>query len=59
MTLPPIQAEVLFHIAGLPVTNSMINAWIAVLFFVVVGVAIKTTIKKRPGKFQNFVEWVF
>lgn len=55
--LPPLSAEVLFHIGFLPVTNTMINAWIALVFFLILGWFVKKYVSLRPGKFQNFLEY--
>lgn len=41
-----LAAETLFSVSGFPITNSMINAWIAVVFFV--GVAFVAS--RRKGK---------
>lgn len=32
-----LAAETLFSVAGFPITNSMVNAWIAVLFFIMIA----------------------
>lgn len=57
MTIPPIAAEPIFHIGSFPVTNSLINAWIAVALFVVVGFLVKRSIGgDRPSKLQNVAE---
>jgi len=37
LLLPPAAAEPLFHVGSLPITNTMVNSWIAVVFFVVVA----------------------
>ncbi len=52
-----LAAETLFSVAGFPVTNSMINAWIAVLFFV--GVAFVASQRKGaliPRGIHNVLE---
>lgn len=52
-----LAAEQLFSIAGFPVTNSMINAWIAVLFFI--GVAFVASRRKHaliPRGIHNVLE---
>lgn len=59
MTIPPIAAEPIAHLGGLPITNALVNAWIAVAFFVIVCWFLKRRITAgAPGKFQNFVEAV-
>ena len=58
MTIPPIAAEEVFHLGSLPVTNALVNGWIAVVFFVVVGFLLKRSFVAdgTPGKLQNFME---
>jgi F-type H+-transporting ATPase subunit a len=58
LVLPPLAAETLFHIGPLPVTNTIINTWIAMIIFLVMGIIIKRNINIRPGKFQNFWEHI-
>ncbi|KKS41182.1 ATP synthase F0 subunit A [Candidatus Kuenenbacteria bacterium RIFCSPHIGHO2_12_FULL_42_14] len=54
-----LAAEPVFHIAGLPVTNSIINTWIAVLAFVFFAAAIKIKgIALVPRGVQNFSEYL-
>jgi len=62
LLLPPLAAEKMFEIAGLPITNSYINSTLAVVFFVVLAVAVKVGINKYyknnsvPRGFLNFFE---
>ena len=58
LLLPPAAAETIFHIGSFPITNSMVNGWIAVVFFVCVAFFVQRNIKKIPKGFQNFVEAV-
>lgn len=55
--IPSLAPETVFHIGSLPVTNTMVNAWIAIVIFLVVGIFIRSTVSLRPGKVQNFMEW--
>ena len=34
LVIPPAAAEIIFNIGPMPITNSMVNGWIAVMFFV-------------------------
>jgi len=56
--LPTAAAEVVFHIGSLPVTNAMVNGWIAVVFFVLVGLLARRMTAKVPHGLQNFFEAV-
>lgn len=54
----PAAAEALFHVGEFPITNSMVNGWIAVVFFVVVAFLVKKKMQKVPRGFQNVVEGI-
>lgn len=58
LLLPPAAAEPLFHVGSLPITNAMVNGWIAVVFFV--GVAFIASRRKGlvPKGIHNFFEAV-
>ena len=62
LALPPLAAEPIFYIGSLPVTNAMINAWLALLIFAVIGFFINLGIKKyyrtdrAPKGVVNFFE---
>ncbi len=57
LEIPSLNAEVLGHIGFLPITNTMVNAWVAILIFLVLGLTLKRSIKLRPGKLQNACEY--
>jgi len=57
MHIPTLAPEVLFHIGSVPVTNTIINTWIAIIIFLIVGLIIKNSARLRPTKLQNFLEW--
>ena len=52
----PLAPEILFHLAGWPVSNTQINAVIALGIFLVVGWVIRSSVKERPGRFQHAAE---
>lgn len=56
--IPTLAPETLFHIGSLPVTNTMINVWLAMAIFLVIGILTKKQLSFRPGKFQNFFEYI-
>ena len=57
MTIPPIAAEPIFHLGSFPITNSLINAWIAVGLFVVAAFVLRAKITSNtPGRFQSAIE---
>lgn len=56
--IPTLAPEVVGHIGPVPVTNTMVNAWIAIVIFLVVGILIRLKVSNRPGKLQNFWEYI-
>lgn len=56
LLLPPLAAEPIFQIGSFTVTNSVINAWIAVVFFALVGYLIKRRVQMVPEGIQNVAE---
>lgn len=57
MHIPELAPEKLFEIGGIPVTNTIVNAWIAIAIFLVLGILIKKSVKLKPGKLQNTCEY--
>ena len=57
MIIPPAAAEPIFHIGDFFITNSMVNGWIAVGFFVIVSFFIRRAAKGRvPHGLHNAAE---
>lgn len=56
--IPGLAPEVLFHVGPVPVTNTVVNVWIAIIIFLTLGVLIKRKISMRPGKLQNGFEYI-
>jgi F-type H+-transporting ATPase subunit a len=50
LPLPPLAAEQIFHIGPLPVTNSMVNSFAALIIFVVFAFFINKGVKKYYSK---------
>lgn len=55
--VPTVAPEVIFHIGNFPVTNTMINVWIAIAIFLILGLVIRRKVALRPGKLQNGIEY--
>jgi len=55
--IPTLAPEVVTHIANFNITNTMINAWIAIILFLILGITLKRRIQLRPGKLQNICEF--
>lgn len=58
MMIPPAAAEPIFHIGYLPVTNAMVNGWIAVVFFVVIAGIASNRRGLVPKGVHNVIEAV-
>jgi F-type H+-transporting ATPase subunit a len=56
--IPPLAAEPIFLIGNFAVTNSLINAWVAVAFFIVFALFISRKQDIVPRGLQNFFEWI-
>jgi len=60
---PHLPAPVLFHVLGLPITNTMLAGWITVIFLVVISWAVTRRMKLVPGRLQAAFEfllgWIF
>jgi len=57
MHIPTLAPEVIFHIGKLPVTNTILNTWIAIAIFLIIGLLLRKRINLKPGKLQNFWEY--
>ncbi|MSU75648.1 MAG: ATP synthase F0 subunit A [Candidatus Magasanikbacteria bacterium] len=55
--LPPLAAETIFHIGRLPVTNTIVNTWIAMIIFLIFGLVLRHRVSLRPSKLQNWCEY--
>ncbi len=56
--IPAFAPEILFHIGPIAITNTIVNVWITILIFLVLGLFIKRNIKNKPGKLQNACEYI-
>ncbi len=55
--IPTLAPETIFHIGKFPITNTMVNVWLAMGIFLILGIFLKSRIKLKPGKIQNFLEY--
>jgi len=56
--VPGVSPETIFKIGSFPVTNSILGSFIIMLVLVSIGIAVRTSIKEIPGKFQSFFEMI-
>jgi F-type H+-transporting ATPase subunit a len=54
--IPPLAAETLFQIGPVPITNAIINTWIAIVLLAIFGLILKRKLSLYPGKLQNITE---
>ena len=55
--IPPLAPEVLFHLGPLPITNTIINTWLALFVFLSLGLVLRGRLHRKPGKLQNGIEY--
>jgi F-type H+-transporting ATPase subunit a len=53
-----LPAPVLFHVLGLPITNTIIAGWITVIFLVLASWLITRRMKLVPGRLQTVFEFI-
>ena len=57
MHIPTLAPEIIFHLGGLSITNTMVNAWLAIALFLALGLFLRKRVALRPGKVQNALEY--
>ncbi len=55
---PQLPAEVVFHLFGFPVTNSILGAWITIVVLVGFSYAVSRRLKLIPGRLQSVFEFL-
>ena len=55
--IPTLAPEVLFQVGSVNVTNTMVNAWLAIIIFLVLGFFVSRSVRLKPGKLQNYCEY--
>ena len=53
-----LAAETIFHIGSFPVTNTLLVAWVIILFLIIMALVVGRKIREVPKGLQNFVETV-
>lgn len=54
---PELPAEVVFHVAGFPITNSIIATWLTMIVLVVFSFLVTRRLKEVPGRWQTVLEF--
>ncbi|KKR49175.1 MAG: ATP synthase subunit a [Candidatus Magasanikbacteria bacterium GW2011_GWC2_40_17] len=57
MHIPELPPDILFHLGNISITNTMINVWLAIIIFLILGLTLRRKISLRPGKLQNICEY--
>ncbi len=52
----PIGAETIFSLGSLPVSNTLLTAFLVLIIITIASIFLRTNVKEIPGGFQNFVE---
>lgn len=55
--IPTISAEALVRFGPVAITNTMVNTWLALGIFLVLGLVLRPRVALRPGKLQNTLEF--
>jgi F-type H+-transporting ATPase subunit a len=55
---PELPPEVAFNVFGFPITNSVIGAWVSIVFLVVFSWAVTRRLKLIPGRLQSAFEFM-
>src|SRR3989339_1464087 len=55
--IPTLAPEVIFKVGEFSITNTMVNVWLAMLIFLVLGFFITKNNRLRPGRLQNACEY--
>ncbi|HTY82041.1 MAG TPA: F0F1 ATP synthase subunit A [Dehalococcoidales bacterium] len=55
---PKLPSEAVFHVLGLPVTNTLLASWITVLFLVLVSYFVTRNMKLIPKRVQSIFEFI-
>lgn len=54
-----LKAEVIGHLFGLPVTNSLLMTWLVMAILIIFAIWFRAQLKMVPGKLQTAIEWAF
>ena len=55
--IPTLAPETIFHLGKIPVTNTIVNVWLAIAVCIIVGLIIRNRVNLKPGKMQNSMEF--
>lgn len=53
-----LSSDIIFHIFGWPITNSILATWLAMLILIIIALIVRLTLKKNPRGLQNIMEMI-
>lgn len=56
--IPTFAPEVVGRAGGVFITNTMVNAWMAIIIFFIFGFMLRKRVSLRPGRLQNGCEYI-
>ncbi|MFH1890514.1 MAG: FoF1 ATP synthase subunit a [Candidatus Kuenenbacteria bacterium] len=56
---PPLQPDILFHIFGWPITNTLIMIWLIIILLIIIFFKIRKFKTKPDSKFQHITEILY
>src|SRR3989338_6218429 len=56
--IPTFAPEIVGHIGSVSITNTIVNAWLAMIIFFILGLFLLRRVHLRPGRFQNGCEYI-
>ncbi len=55
--IPTLAPDVVFRLGSFGITNTIINAWLAIVIFLVIGIVVRLRLSLRPAGLQNALEF--
>jgi len=53
-----LAAEPIFHIGTFPIINTLLVAWVVIVFLIVIAILTRKSLKEIPTGLQNIVEMI-
>ena len=54
-----LPGEILFHLFGIPITNTILTGWIVAVLVLLFGFVMRHNLKKVPGRLQSILELAY
>ncbi|MEK7644422.1 MAG: F0F1 ATP synthase subunit A, partial [Patescibacteria group bacterium] len=56
--IPTLAPEIIGYAGPIGITNTMVNVWLAMFIFLILGIFVSRSVKLSPGKLQNAGEFI-